>query len=287
MWRFRTNRTTLKFDSEIPMIPEPLRRQKNRLEAYLRDALFGRRIFFPVRQAYQFVFNRDKLRKRSEMRSFYSRYIRPGDLVFDVGANVGIYSEIFTELGARVIAIEPNPTCLALLRRLAGIRKKVTVEASAVGDTRGKIILQLCDNSQLSTANLQWRKHVQHSPLHSSCSWLGELEVELTTLDDLAQKYGIPKFVKIDIEGFDDRAMNAMTFSPEALTFEFNRLLPDVAMRCLQAKAIASGYEFNLICGERMKYASCKWLSNEAFRAQLDSLAGEEQNADVVARRVQ
>ena len=45
------------------------------------------------------------------MRDFYADYIHRGDLVFDVGANVGIYSEIFTELGANVIAIEPKPYC--------------------------------------------------------------------------------------------------------------------------------------------------------------------------------
>jgi predicted RNA methylase len=46
--------------------------------------------------------------RRSE---FYSQFVSSGDLVFDVGANVGNRSKIFSRLGARVIAFEPQPAC--------------------------------------------------------------------------------------------------------------------------------------------------------------------------------
>ena len=47
---------------------------------------------------------------------FYSQFIKKGDLVFDVGANLGNRTKIFLKLGARVVAIEPQPFCMSRLK---------------------------------------------------------------------------------------------------------------------------------------------------------------------------
>ncbi len=249
----------------------------------MRERLFGSPIFPVARTAYQFVFNRSKLQNRRRMRAFYSQFIHPDDLVFDVGANVGIYSEIFTELGAEVVAVEPNPYCCRLLQRFAHNRR-VKIEACAVGDAPGKTILYLSDNHQLSSVNMDWLEQAQQSPLHRSAAWIGQIEVEVTTLDRLADRHGLPSFVKIDVEGFDDHVLRGMSFKPAALTFEFNRLLPTVAMRCLAAPVFSSGYQFNLINGHGMQCVGPTWLNREEFCSRLDALAAEEPSADVIAR---
>src|ERR1700677_2231438 len=121
---------------------------KSKIEESVRNHLFGSSLFPAARAAYQSVFNRSKLNNRRKMRIFYSQYIRPGDLVFDVGANVGVYAEIFSELGAEVVAVEPNPYCCRLLQRFAQNRN-VRIEPRAAGETPGKIALHLSDNHQL------------------------------------------------------------------------------------------------------------------------------------------
>ncbi|MGH9699206.1 MAG: FkbM family methyltransferase [Candidatus Acidiferrales bacterium] len=258
---------------------------KARIEAFLRERLFGSRIFPPARTTYQFFFNRGKLESRRRMRRFYSEFIHDGDLVFDVGANVGIYSEIFSELGAEVIAIEPNPSCCRLLQNLARNRR-VKIETCALGDAPGKTLLRLSDNRQLSSVNPDWCKKLEQSTLHRNSRWVGEMEVEVTTLDRLAARYGIPNFVKIDVEGFDDAVMRGMSFKPEVLTFEFNRLLPAVAARCLEAPVVISGYEFNFVHGGKMQCAAQNWLLREVFAEHLDALVAEEPSGDVIARRI-
>jgi hypothetical protein len=45
------------------------------------------------------------LRKRL---TFYRNFIRNGDLCFDIGANIGTRTEAFLELGAKVVAVEPQ-----------------------------------------------------------------------------------------------------------------------------------------------------------------------------------
>src|SRR5689334_4646326 len=42
---------------------------------------------------------------------FYRQFVGPGDLVFDVGANVGHVTKVFLRAGARVVAIEPQSIC--------------------------------------------------------------------------------------------------------------------------------------------------------------------------------
>jgi FkbM family methyltransferase len=233
--------------------------RKSQFEQNARQRLLGSRLFPVVRTAYQSLFNRGKLENRRQMREFYSQFIRPDDLVFDVGANVGIYAEIFTELGAHVVAIEPNPECIRLLREL-GRRSRLSVEPLAVSDSPGTLMLQLSDKSQLSSANPEWRREVEESALHRGAHWKEQIQVEAVTLDQLALRHGIPRLVKIDVEGFDDRVIRGMSFKPAALTFEFNRILPAVAISCLAAPALADGYEFNFIKG------------------------GEEPSGDVIAR---
>ena len=240
--------------------------------------------FFPiVRRAYQSVFNRDKFRNRQRMLDFYSRFVRPDNLIFDVGANIGIYADVFTELGARVVAIEPNPECVRFLRSLAQ-RTKLSVEACAVSDRAGSIKLQLSDNGLLSTANPEWRSVVEQNPDYSGSHFVGEVEVETVTLDQVAERHGIPHFVKIDVEGFDDRALFGMSFRPSMLSFEFNRLLPAVAQRCLGAPVLSSGYEFNFQEGEEMRYVSPIWFERPEFAVRLENLAGSIRWGDVFAR---
>ena len=115
-----------------------------------RNLLYGSSIFFPLRSGYQFLFDREKLAFRLRMRQFYSAFVRPGETVFDVGANIGVYAEIFSELGADVVAVEPNPRCCENLDRLARARR-VHVERCAAGESPGKASLHVCQDPGLST----------------------------------------------------------------------------------------------------------------------------------------
>ena len=55
-----------------------------------------------------------EIRQRKE---FYSYFINAGDVVFDIGANIGNRTQIFSELGARVVAVEPQSKCVTILKK--------------------------------------------------------------------------------------------------------------------------------------------------------------------------
>jgi FkbM family methyltransferase len=219
------------------------------------------------------------------MRTFYSSFVRKGDLVFDVGAHVGRYAEIFADLGAKVVAIEPNPYCFEQLARLAKVRD-VHVENCAAGDAPGKLKLRICQDSVISTVVDAWYEGARRSPIHQDAKWLESVEVDVVTLDQLANRYGIPTFVKIDAEGYDDHVLRGMAFRPPALSFEYNRLLPEVAARCLQTPALSNGYLFNFSRGPDLKNVSENWMTGQEIRKHLSDFATDEEYGDVFARSI-
>ena len=88
------------------------------------------------------------------MDRLYSRFVQRGDLVFDVGAHVGDRIASFRRLGARVVAIEPQPALVKVLRLIYGRRSDVTIEAVAVGRQPGTVSLMINpDNPTVSTAS--------------------------------------------------------------------------------------------------------------------------------------
>ncbi|HZV89258.1 MAG TPA: FkbM family methyltransferase [Candidatus Binatus sp.] len=254
-----------------------------KLEATAREMFLGSRVFSPLRSGYQFLFDRDRFAHRLKMRSFYSAFIRRGDLVFDVGAHLGRYSEIFTDLGGRVISVEPNPRCCEQLLRLAKVRD-VRVENCAAGDAPGKLKLRICEDSVLSTVAEAYYEEAKRAPIHQGVRWLESVEVEVVTLDQLAHRYGFPAFVKIDAEGYDDHVLAGMSFRPRALIFEYARILPEVATRCFESPLLSSGYEFNFSRGLELKHASESWMSGPELCKRLPDFVGDEAYGDVIAR---
>ena len=71
------------------------------------------------------------------MDRLYAQFVRPGDLVFDIGAHVGDRIACFRRLGARVVAVEPQPALVKTLRLLYGRDRAVTIEPVAVGAQAG------------------------------------------------------------------------------------------------------------------------------------------------------
>jgi FkbM family methyltransferase len=256
------------------------------LEEAARNLLFGSRLFVPMRSVYQHLFDRKRLDVRRKMRRLYSPFIRRGDIVFDVGAYMGYYTELFSELGARVVAVEPNPDCCVKLKQKA-LSRDIFVESCAAGDALGKTTLHLCrENPTISTVTDEWYEAAQQSPLHRNNTWAGDIQVAVVTLDHLAERFGVPAFIKIDAEGFDDHVIGGMSFRPRALTFEFNAEIPKVAQRCLQSPVLAEGYEFNYLLGMDMVFSNQNWMQSEELARKLDEFTGQALYGDVFARRI-
>ncbi|RQW97721.1 FkbM family methyltransferase, partial [Micromonospora inaquosa] len=90
----------------------------------------------------------------ARMDAFYSRFVSAGDLVFDIGSHVGDHIGSFRRLGARVVAVEPQPLCLRALRAIYADDDQVTLIDAACGGSPGRTRLHVNSaNPTVSTAS--------------------------------------------------------------------------------------------------------------------------------------
>src|SRR5215216_5692329 len=99
------------------------------------------------------IYYGNRERKKS-MDRLYGQFIHRGDLAFDIGAHVGDRVASFRRLGARVVAVEPQPPLATTLSLLYGRDRAVTIDPVAIGARMGEIELKLnLDNPTVSTAS--------------------------------------------------------------------------------------------------------------------------------------
>jgi FkbM family methyltransferase len=223
--------------------------------------------------------------RRTAMDRLYGALVRPGDLVFDVGAHVGDRIGAFRRLGARVVAVEPQPALTATLKLIHGRDRAVAIEPAAVGRNTGMIDLKLnIDNPTVSTASEAFLRAADGAVGWEGQAWTRTIRVPVTTLDALIARHGMPAFIKIDVEGFEAEALIGLTRPPPALSFEFTTIQRDVAVACLE-RCAALGYgRFNAMLGESHVLVHADWVSAEAIASWLDALPQSANSGDVYAR---
>jgi FkbM family methyltransferase len=221
---------------------------------------------------------------RAGMDALYGRFVKPGDLVFDIGAHVGDRISSFRRLGARVVALEPQPGPARVLRLLHGRDPLVTLVAAAAGDREGEIPLRINSaNPTVSTASGDFVAAAAGAPGWEGQVWDATIAVRCVTLDGLVREHGRPTFVKIDVEGFEDRVLQGLTAPVPALSFEFTTIARAVADRCLARVSSLGRYRFDLSLGESRAFALGRWVDAAAMSDYLQSLPHEANSGDVYA----
>src|SRR6187455_1134240 len=146
------------------------------------------------------------------MDRLYRQFVRPGDLVFDIGAHVGDRVAAFRRLGAKVVAVEPQPALASTLTMLYGRSSNVVIERAAVGGKAGDVRLMVnTDNPTISTASNAFIHAAQDAPGWQGQHWDKSIRVPMTTLDALIGEHGVPAFIKIDVEGFEEEVLMGLT----------------------------------------------------------------------------
>jgi FkbM family methyltransferase len=219
------------------------------------------------------------------MDQLYRQFVRPGDLVFDLGAHVGDRVAAFRRLGARVVAVEPQPALAKILRLFYGRDPKVTLEETAVGRQSGTIELSLnIDNPTVSTASADFIAAAAQAPSWHGQAWTKRVHVPLTTIDALIVRHGMPAFMKIDVEGFEAEALAGLSQGVQALSFEFTLIQREIALACIE-RCTALGYaQFNAALGESQALAHRDWIDAAAITGWLAELPPEANSGDVYAR---
>jgi FkbM family methyltransferase len=227
---------------------------------------------------------------RRKMARLFCKFIKKGDLVFDVGANAGIYSKVFLDLGAKVFAIEPQKNCVRYLNQAFKGNKHIIIIEKALGEEKGKGKLLISPtNDGHSTMSRQWLVAAKKSGRfadESYCVFNEPVDIPITTADSLIEKYGIPSFIKIDVEGFEYDVLKGLTKPVEAMSFEFHPEFLDETKKCILYLNGLGNYNFNFSLGDSFKLELPNYIIGEELFNKILSLPDKSVHGDIYCKLI-
>ena len=207
------------------------------------------------------------------MDALNAAFVRRGGLVFDIGAHVGDRTASFLRLGARVVALEPQPRVFRALRLIHGRTPGAVLRCAAAGGARaGEIEMRVNSaHPTVSTASPDLIAAAASAEAWKGEVWDRTIRVQVTTLDALAAEHGRPDFVKIDVEGHELEVLRGLGAPVPALSFEFTTIQREVAIACVDRLAGLGRFEFNVSLGEEHRLRHGTWIGASELR---DVIAG-------------
>lgn len=130
--------------------------------------------------------------------------IKVGSVVWDVGANVGFFTERFSSAvgkAGKVVAWEPSPSCFAVLQRKFQSTTNVTMVQKGLANQSGEVDFSLTESLD-PTGGIGIRGDHRHS-----------FRIDVTTGDDFVVDNPelTPNYVKIDVEGYECEVLDGMS----------------------------------------------------------------------------
>jgi hypothetical protein len=203
------------------------------------------------------LFNQDYLAKFNQEISFYSALLKPSDLCFDVGANIGEKSEVLLKVGANVIAFEPQPDCVQELQaRCFPYRNRIEIIQSTVGAEIGEAELYISSYSSATSSLFQdWSEGSK------------TIKLPMTTLDQAITKFGIPSYCKIDVEGWEFEVLKGLTQPIPLISIEYHlgQRDIDIVIECLSYLSRFGELLINITTAENLAFSLPEWVTLEQF----------------------
>ncbi len=218
---------------------------------------------------------------------FYQQFISSGALCFDIGSHVGNRVAAWSALGARVIAVEPQPFFMRYLHSRYNRSNDITLIQKAVGESPGHATMFVSTRTPTVTSlSRSWIKKVKQDKTFKNVRWDRQLDVEVTTLDQLILDYGPPSLCKLDVEGYEYQVLQGLSYPISTISLEYIPVALASAQACILELQRIGNYQFNWSKGENYKLESEVWLNSEAMLERLSTKLRHGRSGDIYARLV-
>lgn len=208
------------------------------------------------------LFPGDENKIEFRRKRFYSNFLKAGDIYFDVGANEGNRILPILNMGIKIIAIEPQAELINNLKEKFG--NHITIVPKGLGATEDKKIMHISVDHVFSSFSKKWISSTKESGRLAKIEWNEKREIEMTTLDNLIDQYGVPNFVKIDVEGYELDVLKGLSKPIDLLSFEY--VFPEQkwnAIKCLEQinKSTNGQVLCNYSVGESLIWGLKEWCN--------------------------
>lgn len=204
--------------------------------------------------------------------AFYRKLLKKiqsdNDLIFDIGANVGNKSVIFSKLTNKVIAFEPSKKLYRNLKnRFKG--SNVKLYNCALGNSVKELDFYIVENNE--AYNSLSKKHIETTVTNRGIANKENVKlnkVQVETIENFIKKFGTPKYIKIDVEGYEYEVIKGLKSLVPLLSFEAN--LPEFCVEAIQSidyldTLSTHRYKFNFITANS--------FINECFKGKDETVA--------------
>ena len=220
------------------------------------------------------------------LRVLLGSFVKKGDLVFDIGANRGNYTRLLVDMGAKVIAVEPNVKLYKkLVRRFIYDFDDVEVVWAAASDVEDKYrVLYSCEDHGLSSLSPEYIESVD-KVIFPKYTWNKEQIVPTITLHQLMGKYGVPAFIKMDIEGHEKVALQAMNTASKFISVEYARNFPRGFIESVNRLDTIGMNQFNYTRFAEHELVLTEWVNKDQLIDSILSNHSEVLWGDIYAKR--
>lgn len=129
-----------------------------------------------------------------------TKNLKEGMIVFDIGANIGLYTKLFAEIvnkSGHIFAFEPCKESANKIKEIQSIFSWITLDQTVVGEKDGTAIFEINKEDPTYVGNkVLLDKNVLLKNSHLS-------ELKMLTIDSICENYLTPNFIKIDVEGYE------------------------------------------------------------------------------------
>jgi FkbM family methyltransferase len=154
-------------------------------------------------------------------KKFYETLIgNSNKLIIDIGANVGNKTLVFSQLARTVVCVDPDRENFRILKSRFGKNSSIRIINKAVGEQITELTFHsFSDKDAYNTLSTKQKEIVstERGVLPAS-----SYQVQVTTLQNIIEEFGIPDYVKIDVEGFEKNVIEGLKVNIPLLSIEAN-----------------------------------------------------------------